>query len=471
MPRLYYTTDKFEDTLKKEGYEDFSADDVLAHAMSVGDASIYSDLNDLNVPHLKRPNKNLELRKCLTQNGLEDLDENKEFQRNHYFDFLDNSEKSAISYNLGMAQCSMMATRLLNAKVTVHLDAVYALIHEEKLGKNRRSTPKGKRPDLLAYTEHPNGLRGAKFILEAKGRSGSDIGEAISEARKQFSSIPEEIQEISRGAQEIISVSYFKIGTNKKGAKTPQFPSWKNHLEAVSPTRPPEPPEYGKGRTRHTSIARSDSDQTDDIARSDNGQTDNNDEFAGLLLIAQLWPFVQMISTSPKEKRSRFSKLLHIAVDPRTGDYFGVPEEIYSLIKEEVRKPLVNKGRREKVARKAWDILKNLDISEVRQSVEASTDRATILPSGLIYVNLSTNAKSSTDITITKTDRRRSTQRSRTQAEERKSRKNSKRADRSRETGRSKMLARGFNRREKPLTLEAQQQGRGKLRQKNSNNK
>ena len=457
MPRLYYTTDKFEDTLKKEGYEDFSADEVLTHAMCVGDASIYSALN---VPHLKRPDKNLELRKCLTQNGLEDLDENKEFQRNHYFDFLDNSEKSAISYNLGMAQCSMMATRLLNAKVTVHLDAVYALIYEEKLGKNRRSTPKRKRPDLLAYTEHPNGLQGAKFILEAKGRSGSDIGEAISEARKQFSSIPEEIQKISRGAQEIISVSYFKIGTNKKGSKTPQFPSWKNHLEAVSPTRPPEPPEYGKGRTRHTSIA-----------RSDNGQTDDNDEFAGLLLIAQLWPFVQMISTSPKEKRSRFSKLLHIAVDPRTGDYFGVPEEIYSLIKEEVRKPLVNKGRREKVARKAWDILKNLDISEVRQSVEASTDRATILPSGLIYVNLSTNAKSSTDITITKKDRRRSTQRSRTQAEERKSYQNPKRAGRSKAIKGTKISARRFDRQVNPLTLEAPQQGSGKLQQKNSNNK
>ena len=457
MPRLYYTTDKFEDTLKKEGYEDFSADEVLTHAMCVGDASIYSALN---VPHLKRPDKNLELRKCLTQNGLEDLDENKEFQRNHYFDFIDNSEKSAISYNLGMAQCSMMATRLLNAKVTVHLDAVYALIYEEKLGKNRRSTPKRKRPDLLAYTEHPNGLQGAKFILEAKGRSGSDIGEAISEARKQFSSIPEEIQKISRGAQEIISVSYFKIGTNKKGSKTPQFPSWKNHLEAVSPTRPPEPPEYGKGRTRHTSIA-----------RSDNGQTDDNDEFAGLLLIAQLWPFVQMISTSPKEKRSRFSKLLHIAVDPRTGDYFGVPEEIYSLIKEEVRKPLVNKGRREKVARKAWDILKNLDISEVRQSVEASTDRATILPSGLIYVNLSTNAKSSTDITITKKDRRRSTQRSRTQAEERKSYQNPKRAGRSKAIKGTKISARRFDRQVNPLTLEAPQQGSGKLQQKNSNNK
>ena len=178
-----------------------------------------------------------------------------------------------------------------------------------------------------------------------------------------------------------------------------------------------------------------------------------------------------MISTPPEEERSRFSELLHGAVDPRTGDYFGVPEEIYSLIKEEVRKPLVNKGRREKVARKAWDILKNLDISEVRQSVEASTDRATILPSGLIYVNLSTNAKSSTDITITKKDRRRSTQRSRTQAEERKSYQNPKRAGRSKAIKGTKISARRFDRQVNPPILEAPQQGSGKLQQKNSNNK
>lgn len=457
MPRLYYTTDKFEDTLKKESYEDFSADEVLTHAMSVGDASIYSDLK---APYPKRPLINMELRKYLTQNGLEDLDKNKKFQRNRYFDFLDSSEQNAISYSLGMTQCSMMATKLLNAKVAVHLDAVCALIRDNNPSKNRKSSPKGKRPDLLAYTEHPSELSGVKLILEAKARKDSDINSAIREAREQFSSIPEEIQEISSGAQEIISVSYFKKTQTRKGARKAQLPSWKNHLEAVSPTRPPEPPEDGKGRTRHTSIARSGSDQTDD-----------NDEFAGLLLIAQLWPFVQMISTSPKEKRSRFSKLLHVAVDPRTGDYFGVPEEIYSLIKEKVRKPLVDKGRREKVARKAWDILKNLDISEVRQSVEASTDGATILPSGLTYVNLSSNAKSSIDITIPKTDRRRSTQRSRTHAEERKLHQNPKRAGRSIAIKGSKISARRFDRQVKPPILEARQQGSGKLQQKNSNNK
>ena len=468
MPRLYYTTDKFEDTLKKESYEDFSADEVLTHAMSVGDASIYSDLK---APYPKRPLINMELRKYLTQNGLEDLDKNKKFQRNRYFDFLDSSEQNAISYSLGMTQCSMMATKLLNAKVAVHLDAVCALIRDNNPSKNRKSSPKGKRPDLLAYTEHPSELSGVKLILEAKARKDSDINSAIREAREQFSSIPEEIQEISSGAQEIISVSYFKKTQTRKGARKAQLPSWKNHLEAVSPTRPPEPPEDGKGRTRHTSIARSGSDQTDDIARSGSDQTDDNDEFAGLLLIAQLWPFVQMISTSPKEKRSRFSKLLHVAVEPRTGDYFGVPEEIYSLIKEKVRKPLVDKGRREKVARKAWDILKNLDISEVRQSVEASTDGATILPSGLTYVNLSSNAKSSIDITIPKTDRRRSTQRSRTHAEERKLHQNPKRAGRSIAIKGSKISARRFDRQVKPPILEARQQGSGKLQQKNSNNK
>ena len=180
MPQLYYTTKKFE-AIPKKGRESFSAAEVLAHATSVGDASIYSDLN---YDYPRRPLINVELRKYLTRNGLENLYENKKFQRSHYFDFLDGSEQSAISYNLGMTQCAMMATRLLNAKVTVHLDAVCALIRKNNPNKNDKSSPTRKKPDLLAYTENPDGLAGVKFILEAKGRKDKDnISGAIHEAK------------------------------------------------------------------------------------------------------------------------------------------------------------------------------------------------------------------------------------------------------------------------------------------------
>lgn len=458
MPQLYYTTKKFE-AIPKKGRESFSAAEVLAHATSVGDASIYSDLN---YDYPRRPLINVELRKYLTRNGLENLYENKKFQRSHYFDFLDGSEQSAISYNLGMTQCAMMATRLLNAKVTVHLDAVCALISKNNPNKNDKSSPTRKKPDLLAYTENPDGLAGVKFILEAKGRKDKDnISGAIHEAKKQFSSIPKEIQEISEGAQEVISVSYFEKDARKISSSSSHLPSWKNYLEAVPPARPPKP-ENEKEHTKHT-------DTRTSSARNGSSQADDGDEFAGLLLIAQLWPFVQMISTPPEEERSRFSELLHGAVDPRTGDYFGVPEEIYNLIKKKVKTPLVDTGKREEVTREAWEIWKNLDVSEVKKSVKASANKTTVLPSGLTYINLSRNAKSS--ISTTKTVKHSSPRDSRIKPAEKRLRRNSKRGGKPTGAKGLKTSTRGFNRKQQPITLITQQQAKRKSQQINSNHK
>lgn len=90
---------------------------------------------------------------------------------------LDGSEKSAVSYFLGMTQAKITCARLLQAPHLIHLDAFLAMIGQPT---NR------SRPDLVGVSSDME----ATIAVEAKGLSGRWRREVAEKAKKQTASLP-----------------------------------------------------------------------------------------------------------------------------------------------------------------------------------------------------------------------------------------------------------------------------------------
>ena len=95
---------------------------------------------------------------------------------NAYYN-LDPSEKSAISYFLGLTFAKLLADHFLSTPWLMHLD-VYSTQYPVDLWKGE------KRPDLIGRN-----LRQDWIVMEAKGRSGSYDNDAFSKAKKQTRNI------------------------------------------------------------------------------------------------------------------------------------------------------------------------------------------------------------------------------------------------------------------------------------------
>ena len=420
MPIVEYTSDRNLPHINSHGAEDFSPLDVLLHSIAVGNPSIFAAHN------YSRPFENILLRIAYIYNGIDLRNQNSNswFRQNSYFPALDGSEKTPISYTLGMTQCSMMAERLFNAAVTVHLDAVHNLL-------TGTGIPRGcARPDLLAYTTTPRSPHDpCKLIMEAKGRSRAYSSKDIAEASSQFSSIPQTIAKIAGNAQEVISISHF--------AYTKLF--WRNHLTAphVSRSNPggPNGPSNpggpgGPGNPRNPGGPNgpsnpggpggpgnprnpggpggssgpgkpggpsSPSDPRNNLPSSsrldrtsDRNIYQDDPEFGGLLLIAQLLPFSHTISNSSPERQHSLSNTPYItgSIIPGTDYYVGLPAELNALLKT-IDSPLEHLKAREKLTTRAWSILQNTHIGEVKSIIEARGYDATATRSGLIFAQAS----------------------------------------------------------------------------------
>ncbi len=411
MPILEYTSDSNLPHISNHGAEGFSIPDVLLHSIAVGNPGIFTAHNYL------RPPENIRLRIASIDNGinLRNQNSNSQFRQNSYFPALDSSEKTPISYALGMTQCSMMAERLFNAAVTVHLDAVYNLMTGTGIPRNCA------RPDLLAYTTTPRSPHDpCKLIMEAKGRSRAYSSKDIAEASSQFSSIPQTIAKIAGNAQEVISISHF--------ARTKLF--WRNHLTAphLGPSNPGSPGGPGNpggssgpsnpgnpggpgdpggpggssgpsnpgnpgsssgpdnpGGPRNNLPPSSRLDRT-----RDRNIYQDDPEFGGLLLIAQLLPFSHAISKSSLEQQHPLSNTSYITgtTIPGTDYYVGIPAELNALLKT-IDSPLEHLEAREKLTTRAWSILQNTHIGEAKSIIEARGYDATATRSGLIFARAS----------------------------------------------------------------------------------
>jgi hypothetical protein len=101
--------------------------------------------------------------------------------RSSSYDRLDPSEKSAVSYFLGMTQAAFMSRYVLGYPHLVHVDLLL---------KQQGSSLSGNRPDFVAVnpTTHPTTAYSA--VLEAKGRTNGFSQPALDGAKKQALKTP-----------------------------------------------------------------------------------------------------------------------------------------------------------------------------------------------------------------------------------------------------------------------------------------
>jgi hypothetical protein len=108
---------------------------------------------------------------------------------------LDRSEKSAISYFLGMTQAKVTCDMLLNVPHLVHLDAILAL--------QGRST-NVSRPDLVGFDYASMTY---SITVEAKGRTGGRTKRVVSNAKEQAKLLPTVVGTTSN--LRVASVAFF----------------------------------------------------------------------------------------------------------------------------------------------------------------------------------------------------------------------------------------------------------------------
>lgn len=102
------------------------------------------------------------------------------WEKSRAYSRLDASEKSAVSYFLGMTLAQLACAQVLGVPSLVHLDAVLAA-----LGK---PVPRRRRPDFLGV--HPT-TAALSIAVEAKGRTHGRDGQAMTKAKLQAQSLPE----------------------------------------------------------------------------------------------------------------------------------------------------------------------------------------------------------------------------------------------------------------------------------------
>lgn len=110
---------------------------------------------------------------------------------------LDASEKSAVSFFLGMAQTQLTCDRILGIPTLVHLDVYMALI-----GKRTQKS----RPDFLGFDP----ASGMAVAVEAKGRTHGYDTALIDRAKSQARKLPTLIGAIT--ASDVASVAWFDQG-------------------------------------------------------------------------------------------------------------------------------------------------------------------------------------------------------------------------------------------------------------------
>lgn len=97
--------------------------------------------------------------------------------RSDAYDGLDPSEKSAVSYFLGLTTAKLLAHRLLDVRWLMHLD-VYRNNLAPVFGQS------GVRPDLIGQNSN-----GEWVVIEAKGRTGKFDSEAMTRAKNQANNV------------------------------------------------------------------------------------------------------------------------------------------------------------------------------------------------------------------------------------------------------------------------------------------
>lgn len=150
--------------------------DMLMTAAKVGMPTLPSN------PAAKRSLLEMQWRMAMVAANLELAADGRHWRRTPGYINLDPSEKSAVSYFLGMTQAALMSRIVLGYTHLQHVDLL--LKHQQP----PRSLGKARRPDLVA--EDPLNPGTYTATIEAKGRSNQFDKEALKSAKSQARSLP-----------------------------------------------------------------------------------------------------------------------------------------------------------------------------------------------------------------------------------------------------------------------------------------
>lgn len=134
----------------------------------------------------RRPLIELSWRAAMVEASVAETSGGTRWVRTDSYNRLDRSEKSAVSYFLGMTQAKITCEMLLGVPHLVHLDAVLAL-----LGRSTNSS----RPDFVGFDLSSMTYT---FAVEAKGRTNDRTDDLIKKAKRQAGLMPTIVHTTSR---------------------------------------------------------------------------------------------------------------------------------------------------------------------------------------------------------------------------------------------------------------------------------
>lgn len=264
--------------------------ELMVAAARVGDSGVLSGHS--------RPLAEVMWRAAMVDAALTeiDLDGTQRWAKSESFSRLDPSEKTSISYFLGMLQASVVAKKLLGLSDIVHVDAALALRH---------ISPVRSRPDLVGYQTRPGGaFTNGRVLIEAKGRSNGADNRALARAKTQVAD-PSTVARALVGANPLLVASMAYFASSE---------AWCCIFE--------DPPTDGKV----TPLVE------DDAA------------FRGLLNIASLRPVAHAISQlrefAPARVESSASTGMTVAALPGQEWAVGMPTEVLSRVLEMTGPPV-----------------------------------------------------------------------------------------------------------------------------------
>lgn len=273
------------------------------------------------------------------------------FHKSPLLEKLDISERTPIIYTLGMTQCALMIHSIFKATVTAHFDIVYKLITK------RDPNFEVKRPDLLGYSVNPedsfNYSKPARLLIEAKGRSNKkDAKDSVSKAVSQLSSIDKLLEKnklseenkdalraVVDSAMPVVSIAYFD-----DSEQLPACNKWKNLTYILTSTSSYSTPP----------------DSTSPLTAP------RDEEFGGLLLIANLLPICQIIKIS----NPSFNATLVWAFIPQINACLALPKSLYDIIVDNfIEAPLPDYKQLLEYAKEAWSIFQGIDMAAYKGEI------------------------------------------------------------------------------------------------------
>lgn len=199
MPYIDCELHSFSRAYKKQAVVQADVPDLIHAAVTVGDPTLVSGGIS------RRPQMEMKWRSAMVLANLELS--GRGWRRSASYDRLDPSEKSAVSYFLGMVQAKLTVGSVLRCSHMVHLDLVL----------KQAGLPLGKkRPDFLTLRAK-RGRPGYNVVgvVEAKGRTNGFEPSTLVAAKKQAVLIPTlPHNAMTKSPMAVASVAYFDNDTD-----------------------------------------------------------------------------------------------------------------------------------------------------------------------------------------------------------------------------------------------------------------